>query len=37
MRSMRIARMEKPRPRSTGLLRFQGGTGDGRGETVTNK
>ena len=28
--------MEKPRPRSTGLLRFQGGTSDGR-ETVTIK
>jgi hypothetical protein len=28
--------MEKPRPRSTGLLRFQGGTSDGSGETVTN-
>src|SRR6476646_3163539 len=24
------ARMEKPRPRSTGLLRFHGGTSDGR-------
>ena len=26
------ARMEKPRPRSTGLLRFHGGISDGSGE-----
>ena len=31
MRSETIARMEKPRPRSTGLLRFHGGTSDGGG------
>ena len=30
------ARMEKPRPRSTGLLRFHGGTSDG-GEAATDK
>ena len=32
MRSMSIERMEKPRPRSAGLLRFHGGTSDGRGK-----
>ena len=35
-RKWTVARMEKPRPRSTGLLRFQGGTSDGREATVTN-